>query len=251
MSRVEQLHRKILVFSVSHDHQMIQIYGHYALIGKDKSTFHRHLVHNFNFTVYEGKDRWTAYNFIRKLYDHFAPIHLQKIRDAVALLKPASESLISFDTAEEESEFADSQEISAPASQDNEAFKKPSLPSKKKRRNKDTEIAVLQRELELAKQTPSDASSGKWQQEIDRKDEQIDQLIALLKQQTPSDASSGQNKDTEINVLQRELERQRVEAKQREDQLREEIAQEKDERKKRHAELMEQNKKLIDLLSKG
>lgn len=185
---------------------MVKIYGHYVLVGKDKSTFHRHLVRSFDITDYDGKNRWTAYNFVRKLYDHFAPIHLKRIQSAVAQLdEPPSESFMSITYSENDSELPDSQETaSALASQDNEAFKKPALPPKKK-----------------------------WQ-----------------------------NKDTEIAVLQRELQRQREEAKQKEDQLREEskqeLAREKEESKQRHAELMdllkeqkEQNKKLIDMLSKG
>lgn len=217
------------MFSVSHDHDIVKIYGHYALVRKDKSTFHRHLVHSFDITAYDGKSRWAAYNFVRKIYEYFAPIHLKRIRDAVALLRSPFESFMSTHIAEGESEFANSQETtSAPPSQGTENLKKPKVPPKKK-----------------------------WQQEIDRKDEQIIQLVALLKQQIPSDASSGQNKDTEIAMLQQELERQRQEserqreeAKQREDQLREES-------KQRHSELMEllkeqkeENKKLLDLLSK-
>lgn len=73
------------------------------------------------------------------------------------------------------------------------------------------------------------------------------QFMALLKQQIPSDASSGQNKNTGITILQQELERQRQEFEQREE-----------ESKQRHDELMDlfkeqqkENKRLVDLLSKG
>ena len=48
--------------------------------------FYRHLVRSFHITDYDGKTRWTAYNFIRKFYDHFAPIHLKRIQNAVAQL---------------------------------------------------------------------------------------------------------------------------------------------------------------------
>lgn len=198
MSQAEQLHRKILVFSISHDHSTVKIYGHYALI-KDRTTFHRHLIRSFDLIDYDGQNRWTAYNFVRKAYDHFAPICLKRIRDAVALLRPVG--------IEDSSELANSQETtaSAPASQNTGNFKKPKVPPKKK-----------------------------WQQEIDKKDEQNNQLIS------------------QIAMLQQELKRQREEAKQREDQLREEnerqLALEKEESKQRHEELMEQNKKLMTML---
>ncbi|KAL9130099.1 MAG: hypothetical protein Q9217_001615 [Psora testacea] len=185
VSRAEQLHRKVLVFSISHDHCTVKIYGHYALI-KDKTTFHRHLIHSFDLTAYGGQNRWTAYNFVRKIYDHFAPIHLERIRDAVALFGPASESVMSTDTAEGVSEFADSQVIAcAPHSQGTENFKKPKLPPKTKR-----------------------------QQEIDRKGEQINDL------------------------LREELAREKEESKQRHEELMEQ-----------NKELLEQNKKLMEMLA--
>ena len=131
-----KLNRKVLVFSISHDHSTVKIYGHYTLI-KDKTTFHRHLIRSFDLTDYGGQNRWTAYNFVRKLYHYFAPIHLKRTQCAVAQLGDRSESFMSTDTAEGESQLVDSQETaSAPASQGNGAFIKPALPPKKKRQNK-------------------------------------------------------------------------------------------------------------------
>src|SRR5271170_338946 len=38
----KQLHRGILAFSVSHDHRLVRIYGHYPVIEDQKTTFYRH-----------------------------------------------------------------------------------------------------------------------------------------------------------------------------------------------------------------
>ena len=84
VSRAEELHRKILVFSISHDHSMVRIYGHYALIEEAKTTFHRYLIRSFGFTKRNSENRWTAYKSGRKVYDHFAPIHLKRIQSGVA-----------------------------------------------------------------------------------------------------------------------------------------------------------------------
>jgi hypothetical protein len=130
VSRAEELHRKILIFSISHDHIWVNIYGHYALIDGAKITFHRHPIRSFNLTDRDGNDRWTAYKFVRKVYDHFAPIHLKRIQSAVARLRePDLEPCTSVANADE-SEQADSQEMarSAPTSQDTHRFKKPKLP---------------------------------------------------------------------------------------------------------------------------
>ena len=151
-SGMKQLHREILFFSISHDHTFVKIFGHYPLIKEDKTYFYRHLIESFDLTARDGGNRWTAYNFVRKLYDHFAPIHLKRIRDAIPYLpERKSESFMSIGTAEEESEFADSQETAAsvPASQGSETFIKPLLPLKKKRQNKDSEIARLNAQVDL------------------------------------------------------------------------------------------------------
>lgn len=64
-------------------------------MNNDQSTFHRHLIDSFDLTNKSGEDRWKAYNFVRKLYDHFVPIHLKRIRDAVVILsKPKVQSTV-------------------------------------------------------------------------------------------------------------------------------------------------------------
>jgi len=74
VSRVMELHQKNLFFSISHDDTIVKIYGHYALIDGDKTTFYRHLNHSFDITALDGKDKETAYNFTRKLYDIFVSL---------------------------------------------------------------------------------------------------------------------------------------------------------------------------------
>ena len=83
ISREDELHRKILAFSVSHDNEAVRIYGHYALINGIKTRFYRHIIRQFYITEQDGKDKWTAYKFTRNVYDIFVPIHLERIRAAV------------------------------------------------------------------------------------------------------------------------------------------------------------------------
>ena len=57
VEREEEVNRKILAFSVSHDHRSVRIYGHYPVItGKDIQYF-RHPIHAFDFTALDGKDK--------------------------------------------------------------------------------------------------------------------------------------------------------------------------------------------------
>ncbi|TKA72809.1 hypothetical protein B0A55_09527 [Friedmanniomyces simplex] len=84
---------RILVFSVSHNNRLVNLYGHYAVAsnskdGKDGTTegleYFRYDIAMFSLTMYDGRDRYKAYNFIRNVYDDFALEHLRRIQDAVA-----------------------------------------------------------------------------------------------------------------------------------------------------------------------
>ncbi|KAI9793121.1 MAG: hypothetical protein M1816_001019 [Peltula sp. TS41687] len=84
VGRKMELHRKILAFSLSHDHDNIRIYGHYALLDQvDGTAFHRYLIRRFSILDQEGKDRWAAYRFTRNVYDKFMPIQLKRIQEAL------------------------------------------------------------------------------------------------------------------------------------------------------------------------
>ena len=123
VSGLEELHRKILVFSISHNHTNVKIHGHYACIDGDKTTLHRHLIRAFFLDDQNGKEKWTTYHIVRKIYDYFAPIHLERIRDAIAQLSVgpsfglSSASIGSNPGIDEEIESNSQLEQSAPSSQ--------------------------------------------------------------------------------------------------------------------------------------
>lgn len=85
IKREKELHREILAFSISHDHEFVKIYGHYPIINGEgqEPTFYRHLIHAFNFTALDGKEKWTAYKVVRNIYDLWMPNHLERIRSAI------------------------------------------------------------------------------------------------------------------------------------------------------------------------
>ena len=88
VKREKELHREILAFSISHDYSAVRIYGHYALINGSTTTFYRHLIHRFNFTALDGKDKWTAYKFTKNVYDIWMPLHFKRICSAIDELPP-------------------------------------------------------------------------------------------------------------------------------------------------------------------
>jgi hypothetical protein len=83
VSRERELNKQVLAFSISHDHQSVRIYAHYAVVEATGTTFHRHPVHRFDFTVLKGRDKWTAYKFTRNVYDIWMPLHLKRICSAI------------------------------------------------------------------------------------------------------------------------------------------------------------------------
>lgn len=83
VSRQDELNRKILVFSVSHNQRCVRIYGHYPVIEGDESLVYRHTVAMLDISSKNCKDKWKAYRFTRNLYDIFGPIHIERLRSAV------------------------------------------------------------------------------------------------------------------------------------------------------------------------
>ena len=70
VKREKELDRQILAFSISHDHRSVRIYGHYPVIEGDKASFYRHPIRDFSFIEQNGKEKWTAYKFVKNVYDH-------------------------------------------------------------------------------------------------------------------------------------------------------------------------------------
>jgi len=83
VKREKELYREVLAFSVSHDHSLVRIYGHYALIDQEKTTYYCHPIRSFFIDNEDGRDKWTTYKFTKNVYDVFMPLHLKRICSAV------------------------------------------------------------------------------------------------------------------------------------------------------------------------
>ena len=86
VKREKELDREILAFSISHDHDIVRIYGHYPVIEATKTTFYRHPIHKFSFTALEGKDKWTAYKFTKNVYHTWMPTHFTRLCSVIDAL---------------------------------------------------------------------------------------------------------------------------------------------------------------------
>lgn len=83
VKREDEVNRKILAFSVSHDHQSVRIYGHYPVITGKDTKYYRHPIRNFVFTELDGKEKWTAYRFTKNVYNTWMPKHFENICSAI------------------------------------------------------------------------------------------------------------------------------------------------------------------------
>ncbi|KAL8885689.1 MAG: hypothetical protein Q9192_006604 [Flavoplaca navasiana] len=88
VSRVHEIHRRVLTFSVSHDHETVRIYGHYPVIEGDRATYWRYPIRKYDFTERRGLERWTAYKFTKNVYDIWMPKLFELILSAVDQLTP-------------------------------------------------------------------------------------------------------------------------------------------------------------------
>ncbi|KAL8969018.1 MAG: hypothetical protein Q9183_002194 [Haloplaca sp. 2 TL-2023] len=96
VGREEELQRDILAISISHDHRLVRIYGHYAVFKENKTTFYRHPIHEYSFTALNGKEKWTSHKFTKNVYNIFMPRLHQRICSAIDALP----SEINFDLSE-------------------------------------------------------------------------------------------------------------------------------------------------------
>ncbi|OJD28218.1 hypothetical protein ACJ73_00375 [Blastomyces percursus] len=91
VKREEELRRQILAFSISHDHRMVRIYGHYPVTDGEKTTYYRHSIHEFSFTALGGREKWTSYKFVMGIYNDWAPSHFRRLCSAIDELPEQSE----------------------------------------------------------------------------------------------------------------------------------------------------------------
>ena len=249
INREDELHRKILAFSISHDASFVKIYGHYALIKDRAAKFYRHSIHEFSFTAQNGKDKWTAYQFTKNVYFEFMP-ELHKLIcsaiDQISLPQASQGSNPpqqiplndSFASTEPESEEPGSQEIaaSAPASQDVGKFKKPRLSANTLLKQQNEELA---RQLSERDGNTSEVVTM-LRQQLSERDGNTSEIVTMLRQQNAEmkeqleqqrDARQLSERDGNTSEVVTMLRQQNAEMKEQMQQQREEHKREMDELK--------------------
>lgn len=89
--REQELHRRIVAFSISHDDSQVKVYGHYAEINGKTTKYYRHDIKGLHFTNEE--DRWSSYRFTKTIYTDWMPQHLRMICSAIDMLPTTNVSI--------------------------------------------------------------------------------------------------------------------------------------------------------------
>jgi hypothetical protein len=83
-----ELHRRLLTFSISHNHNLVTLHGWYPIMDGDSCyAVHRHLIHSFNIVAKGGVEKWTTYKFSTGVY-RYALVLLSEINAIIDELPP-------------------------------------------------------------------------------------------------------------------------------------------------------------------
>jgi hypothetical protein len=92
VGRQNELHREINGFSISHNDMEVRIWGHYAVIDGNEAKFYRHAIAVASILpTLRGDERWTAYRFVKNIYDLWLPEHFKRICSVIDMLPDGSE----------------------------------------------------------------------------------------------------------------------------------------------------------------
>ncbi|KAK8233040.1 hypothetical protein HDK77DRAFT_58050 [Phyllosticta capitalensis] len=76
------INQEILTFSAIYNDRDVHIYAHFADVYSQDPVFYRHQIGNFEWV----KSKWTTFKLIKNIYKIWAPIHYQRICEAIRIL---------------------------------------------------------------------------------------------------------------------------------------------------------------------
>ena len=277
--RVHQLYGQVLVFSVSHDHDRVTLVGHFATAEPDFTDglkFHRHPLAVFSLSIGDGADRYRAYNFVRNIYEKFAPVHRERIKDAVAQLpKPAERTGLMFGVSEmsldELDSQLDSQELLLLQGDDDndKTFRKPGIPAsslrkvmrlrermERDKKESDNRIDRLLQQLELQRaqmERQSKESKEQMEQQNKASREQMERQKKADREQMEQQIKADREQMERQKKADREQMEQQIKAdREQMDRQREASREQMEKQRKESKEQLDQQgeriKELIDLL---
>ncbi len=222
VGRADELHGKDLCYSISLNDRDVRIYAHYAEIDGLETKCYRYLLKEFGILSEDGKEKWTAFQFVRNIQESRSPVLLKLIKSAIDQLPdPPLESLQSVVNTEGVESSQEMTGAGAPSSQEI-GFKKPDLPKRGVTAELRRQIEGQQRQLEEAKQR-----DNQLREEARQEKEQLREEARQEKEQLRAQLEEAKQRDIQL----------REEARQEKEQLREEARQEKEQFRAQLAEI--------------
>ncbi|KAJ5752798.1 hypothetical protein N7520_009715 [Penicillium odoratum] len=236
----EEVHRRILGFSISHELEGFRIYGYYPEIDDGKVSFYRWPVAQPN--VWVKENRWTCYQFVENLDREFLPIHTHRLMRILEKISDPNEDVSGIDVDELDSQ------VSMVGLQERPGY----------RRAASLQNRGLQPELRIMVQTLQQQLADQKEREEKRVAEQKEReeklLVQLEQQRLREERREAEQKEREEKLLV-QLEQQRLriekreaEQKEREEKLLVQLEQQRLREEKREAEQKELQGKLFALL---
>ncbi|KAJ5100896.1 hypothetical protein N7456_006948 [Penicillium angulare] len=100
----EEVHRRILGFSISHELDGFRIYGYYPELEEDKVLFYRWPIAQPN--VWTPEDRWTCYRFVENVDREFLRIHTDRLMRVLDRVPDPEDDISGIDVDEVESQLS-------------------------------------------------------------------------------------------------------------------------------------------------
>ena len=138
VARAADLSGQVLVFSVSHDLQCIKVFGHFAIITPEDTSYHCYPVVSLLLDSEDMDGLKRSYSFVREVYQSFLPAHLGRIRSALALLPTPPPGSVPFRMSSDNSASQEPAADSVQSSGSSARFKRPGMPASWTQRSEDT-----------------------------------------------------------------------------------------------------------------
>lgn len=184
------IHRKILGYSMSHDDGIIRIYAHYPHVDGANTTYWRRSIREFSYADKSAEERWTAYTFVWNVDTKFAPLHLQRLKQAISHLPDPLSQPFEIETPSNVPPGSEhSTTFTTPVTSNSQAvFVKPELPKRLTNANlaqqlqeqrKDFMAQLAEEKRRFAEQQRQFAEQQRQSAELQR---QLHEQMMLLKQ---------------------------------------------------------------------
>jgi len=205
----QSLSGHILVFSVSHDNERVKIYGHFPIIQDGRTTFHRYYVHDYSLDGHYGRDRNTGSNFTRAVYREFYPLHLRRIRQAVARLPdPRKTSMVS-DLSVGEGET----QVSEQSSQERDSSPRPPL-RRAKSRGSQGELTLMKQQMAKIEQM--------YKAQLEQQQKQTEEVKEESRKQMEQQQRQMEQQQRQMEQQQKQMEQVKEESRAQMEQVKEE-----------------------------